>query len=429
DVYDYLVSRNIYPDAKRNKDYRSEDNLLNQFVTYHFLPAKLSVNNLIYHYNELRYPKPKGSETPTPTVSMSEFYTTMGKRRLIRIYESRKTSQEAAANETGVFLNRFPVLYNGRKDDYTEQSCAPANEGIAICKSDVSGENDMINGIIYPINKVLLYDDNTRDNLFRTRIRWDVSAMLPELINNNIRGMNQYGQRTFNTSNISNAVCGIAIPDDTQYRYFNDLSIARESYFVYWAARDWGWTNYQGDEINITGSVEVTFRMPPVPRKGTYELRFACQNGGEMGNRGIFQFYWGKDPDNLAAVDIPLNMMIGGTEVRTPQGAYPSGIGWVEDDPFNMDINEINDKQMRLKGFMKGANIYCAGSPQASGTGRTSSITSRRIIVRKEMDPNDTYYLRFRACLDDDLREFYLDYMEYCPKEVYDNPETPEDIW
>ena len=37
--------------------------------------------------------------------------------------------------------------------------------------------------------------------------------------------------------------------------------------------------------------------------------------------------------------------------------------------------------------------------------------------------------LRFKSVLDDQTREFYMDYLEYCPKEVYDNPETPEDIW
>ena len=28
-----------------------------------------------------------------------------------------------------------------------------------------------------------------------------------------------------------------------------------------------------------------------------------------------------------------------------------------------------------------------------------------------------------------DAKEFYMDYIELCPKEVFDNPETPEDIW
>ena len=31
--------------------------------------------------------------------------------------------------------------------------------------------------------------------------------------------------------------------------------------------------------------------------------------------------------------------------------------------------------------------------------------------------------------MDDPTRYLYIDYLEYCEKEVYDNPETPEDIW
>ena len=28
-----------------------------------------------------------------------------------------------------------------------------------------------------------------------------------------------------------------------------------------------------------------------------------------------------------------------------------------------------------------------------------------------------------------DKKELYMDYMEWCPKEVYDNPSNPEDVW
>ena len=34
-----------------------------------------------------------------------------------------------------------------------------------------------------------------------------------------------------------------------------------------------------------------------------------------------------------------------------------------------------------------------------------------------------------KSVIDDDHREFYMDYLEFCPKEVYDNPEIPEDTW
>ncbi len=39
------------------------------------------------------------------------------------------------------------------------------------------------------------------------------------------------------------------------------------------------------------------------------------------------------------------------------------------------------------------------------------------------------YYLRMKSVLDSDQTEFMMDMIEFCPKEVYDNPNEPEDIW
>ena len=41
--------------------------------------------------------------------------------------------------------------------------------------------------------------------------------------------------------------------------------------------------------------------------------------------------------------------------------------------------------------------------------------------MKKFMDEN--------FLLDTETAEFYMDHIEYCPKEIYDNPVTPEDIW
>ena len=45
------------------------------------------------------------------------------------------------------------------------------------------------------------------------------------------------------------------------------------------------------------------------------------------------------------------------------------------------------------------------------------------------MDPNKTYYIKLKSVLESNRKEFYMDFLEYCAKEVYDNPEVPEDIW
>lgn len=404
DVVDYLVSQGIYPDAKNEGKHRDQDDILNQFVTYHILPMRLVPDRLVLHYNEKGY----NIITKTPTVPVTEFYTTMGKRRLIKLYESRQSN--------GVYINRFPNLDNGRRGTYHELSCDPENEGIKIGEHDLSGDMNMRNAIIYPIDKFLTYDDNTRDNMQKQRIRWNVTAMWPEFMNNDIRS----------ASNTAAQYANVYIPCDNVYKYLDDVEICDETEFYYWPGIGRGWQNMQGDEMTIRGLFEVTMRLPPVPRRGTYELRFAIQCGGNM--RGMTQFYWGSDLTKLAAMGIPMDLRQGTKYRNTKAGQIPSDIGYdedTEDDDYNAEV----DKRMRNNGFMKGCNLYCAGGPSTTKLMRESDICVRRIILRENMDPEKTYYIKFKTVMDDPTRYFYMDYMEYCAKEVYDNPENPEDIW
>ena len=409
DVVAYLDAQNIYPEATRDNNYTSESNLLNQFVTYHLLPERLSPDRLVFHYNE------RGYETTrkTPSVAVMEYYTTMGKRRLLKIFESKESN--------GVYLNRFPNLDNERRGTYHEISCDPGKEGIRIGEPNLEGENNIRNGIIYPIDQLLWYSDDTRNNLQRQRIRWSVPSMWPEFMNNDIRCSEITDEKHKN----------VYIPNEEEYKYLEDVDISKDTRFNYWTGRGNGWANMQGDELTIRGLLECTMRLPPVPRRGTYELRYAIQCGGVM--RGMVQFYWGNNKNKLAAMGLPLDLrQAGDNTLRTPGGNVVSDIGGgdtaypdTDDDDYNAEV----DKRMRNFGFMKGCNQYCAGAPGSSTMMRGSNICLRRILFRQTMDPDETYYIRFKTVMDDDTRFFYMDYLEYCAKEVYDNPETPEDIW
>jgi uncharacterized surface protein with fasciclin (FAS1) repeats len=388
-----------------NNNYESEDNLLYQFITYHLLPERLSADKLVYHYNEKGY----DINRKVPSVAVMEYYTTMGKRRLLKLFESRESE--------GVYLNRFPILDNGRQGSYHELSCPPEREGIAIGQPNQEGDNNIRNGIIYPIEKLLWYSDNTRDNLQKQRIRWSVPSMWPEFMNNDIR-----------CSEITdNKHKNVYIPTDDDYKYLEDVDISKDTQFFYWTGRGNGWANMQGDEMSIRGLLECTMRLPPVPRRGTYELRFAIQSGGYR--RGMVQFYWGSNKDKLAAMGIPMDLrQTAENTLHTSGGDVPSDIGYerdTNDDDFNAEV----DKRLRNNGFMKGCNQYCAGAPGGSTMMRASNVCIRRIIIRETMDPDVTYYIKFKTVMDDPTRFFYMDYLEYCAKEVYDNPETPEDIW
>ena len=395
DVAAYVASLNAYPEGRPDGNYASPDNVLNLFVTYHLLPERLATNRLVMHANEQGY----NAGTRSLGAAMAEFYTTMGKRRLLKIFESRESH--------GIYLNRFPILNNGRRGNYREAGCLPQNEGIRIGAPNLQGDNNVRNAIIYPIDRLLLYDDATRSNLQKNRIRWDVSAMFPEFINNDIR-------MTARTDDLHH---NYWIPSDNVYPYLAEVDVSEDTKFFYWTGMRMGWENYLRDEFTIRGLPDVTFTLPPVPKRGTYEFRYHVQSGG--GLRGIVQFYWGKDKDRLAVMGIPLDLRIVGNRILSNNGDRPHDYGW-EADTGDDDYNAEVDKRIRNNGYMK--------TPAICGY-RNSSISTRRILFRQTMDPDETYYIRFKTVMDDPTRYFYLDYFEYCAKEVYDNPETPEDIW
>ena len=92
-----------------------------------------------------------------------------------------------------------------------------------------------------------------------------------------------------------------------------------------------------------------------------------------------------------------------------------------------MEYNAEIDKRMRNNWRMKGEEAIT----NSGGTARQggNSYILRHVLLRQTLDPDKTYYLRMKSVLDSDRKEFYMDHMEWCAKEVYDNPNEPEDIW
>ena len=401
DVKDWIASQNLYPDAKNDENYTSEDNLLNQFVTYHIIPQRIPVDKLVIHYNEKGYNYKNSTHYSVPVWT---HFITMGKRRLVKTWQSVESN--------GIYLNRFPVLDNGRHGTYHELSCDPENEGIYLNTSAESNVIKLINAMIYPIDKVLAYDDHTRDNLARTRLRYDSWDFLPEMMNNDMRHMG------YNAS--------FYFPNDQVYSYFRDCSVnTKDTYFYILNGWGSGWPNYQGDEMLVMGIYDITLKLPPVPRTGTWEIRMGVST--ESSWRGICQVYFGTHPDQLAPAGIPVDMALGGLYRRDDEKVYGSIVGWekdTDDDDYNAEV----DKRMKNNGFMKGPE-YIVETPGGTDTNRSMEKTTRRIILRTTRDADKTYYMRFKSCQDQIHKQLFIDYMEWCPKEVFDNPIEPEDIW
>lgn len=388
-------------DYRNDDDFSNPENALYQFVTYHLLNRRLTPDRLVNHYNERGY----NPNTSKPSVAVCEYYTTMGDRRLLRTFES--------AESNGVCLNRFPVLDDSRQGTYHELHCDPDKTGILVGEPSAN----LVNAIIYPIDQLLAFDEVTAHNMGSIRLRMDVASLFPEMATNDIRLSEITDERHKN----------VYLPSDV-YPYLDDLTInIPETKFCYWTGRGNGWQNMQGDEFSIRGIHDFTLRLPPVPTSGIYELRLAQQNGGN--SRGIYQFYFGTNPDNLSPLGLPIDLRQGiDNYLHTRNSTIWSNIGGVADTQDDY-YNQTTDNELRENGFMKSCQQYCAGGPGASNMMRASNICLRRILGQQIMDPDQTYYLRIKTVMDDQTRIFYMDYIELCPKSVYDNPEQPEDIW
>lgn len=403
DVQQWVVDNKCYPEALNNTDYKSEKNVLNQWISYHILPYRLSADRLVIHYNEKGYYQP--SKPTSYTIPVSEHYVTLGPRRLLRIYESKESN--------GVYLNRFPKLNNQRNGDGHEASCMPSRVGCRVANdSPLVGEYNMENGFIYSIDAPLSYNDSVRNNLGRQRLRYEVMSLFPEAMNNDIRRMPLSSPKFQN----------VWFFDDSQYRYLENMSINENSTFVYFNAYALGWGSNQGDELKGVGRYEVLLKLPPVPRRGTYELRYRVL---ATTARGVAQLYFGDNLDNLPVVGIPVDLVVCGDEARCGVAGVAK-CAW-EADTDDEDYNAEIDKRMRNNGFMKGEFGLWNGSSICRSTSYKHIV--RHLVTRQTMDPNKTYYLKFKSVLDTDRKELYLDTIELCPKEVYDNPEEPEDIW
>ena len=144
----------------------------------------------------------------------------------------------------------------------------------------------------------------------------------------------------------------VRIPTSNVYNFFDDLEIGDKSYFFYLNGRQTHWMDYQGDEWNVVGNYELTFKLPPVPKDGTYELRIGVQANDQ---RGMCQVYWGTNKNALPAAGIPFDMRMGGEQWFTKAGTLQSTVGWAkdeedeEDDDFDWEDDE--DEEYDEEGF------------------------------------------------------------------------------
>lgn len=392
---------------------KDPDNIINQFVSYHLLPVNLASDKMVIHYNEVGFNVNNyvNNGVITPSIPVFEYYETMSKnnrRKLLKITESK--------NSNGLKINRKMNMIIDAKT-YEEGAAVMGNngrsgEGISIdVNLDDINEHEAMNGMIYPINDLLVYDDFVVQQVLNERLRFDIASLMPELINLNYRRPT----KNYVIDGVTKQYLDFPIG-------FDLVNMERQpGTYVFYLPGHLGnplWGDYQYDEFIVFGTFDFTFKLPPVPSDGTYEIRY-----GISGNtlRGMAQVYFGTK-GNIQPAGIPLDLRLGGNYGTLAK------YGWEEeseDEDYNLEVA----KRLRNKDYMRAPRYYTIGVGDGVKQAYTGDTKGRKILVRQDLKANETYYLRFKSVLEDAKSEFFFDYIELCPKGVYANPNQPEDEW
>lgn len=426
--------RAVYSSARSN-DWYSTDNAVNQFVSYHLLPFK----TLYSYWTEMRdsygwwtyeaardgtlsenrklYPE----HYSIKPIDVPYYFQTMGKpNRLLKVL--------FRPNEGEVRLNRHAVYDRSYFGNHQELSCD--REGVLVQPSNGEYGNYAPNGYYYPIDGILLYDEDVPNKVLNERIRYDVVMNVPELLTRD--GLKLGNSSQLYPSEYCENLClpqGFSFPIRTG-RYFSDTG-------TYSAC-------YRMDYVGIGKNEEITMKLLTVPYSGMWEVRMAYLNGmqrvyiGEEGPKGNMRDLGIKD------------------YVSSSRWLPPTEINSYQDDvPFMLEkdtalIHEI-DHACRQHGFMKlpyGYGLIYSNSllvsryewfpARHSYTRSWSSLKInnpyRCIVCRGYMDADKEYWIRLVDMLGTSHQILYSrwclpDLIELVPQSVYDNPEQEEDWW
>ena len=387
-------------------DYANDYNWLNQFVAYHILPERLTYNNMVTFANEygIHAALMQSRTSSQFYVNVWEYWETIGiQRRSLKITGCR---------QDGVIQRRINRVsrYNQRTYKENMGEMTPSDYGIRISANNGSYDNNALNGYYYPIDDILIWNNRVPNSVLNERMRYDITSLFPELLTNNIK-QNRINSWYFNEDKVGRYLSGVVnMATGTDFEYLPNTG---------YQTGLGSWMDYQIDEFNINGQYDFTMKLPPVPYTGTYELRYGVWANN---NRGMAQIYMGKNPRNLPAIGIPIDL-------RSASGTNPASTGWVTEAsiaPTGSDSTALyeNMKTMRNLGFMKGSKyIQVSG-----GTARDSQDNLRKIIYTGQFEAGETYWIRYKSVLTSSMTEFFYDYLELVPKSVYAG-ENNEDIW
>lgn len=375
-AYANEVYHESYPNDPESvdEDFHDRRNPLNRFVSYHILPFAVPTSNDFNCREDIIK-----NRCVLDLIDPEDYFETFMPHSIMRV----STVLDGA--QAGVYINRRGVG-NGK----IEFEGRPNYRGVKIYTASQmqNVDNEGCNGYYHYIDDILVYDATVRNDVLNRRMRIDCCTLSPDFLTS--------GARQLSTRNT-----GFKQPKNF-HSYTDDYIMwVRQAVTTNWS--------YQGDGLDLQGNYDLCLKLPPVPFDGTWELRLSYRG---YDGCGVVQNYVGDSPENLQPCGIPTDLRLSASDNHN--------IGWVSDDELGTE-EEIRalDKAMHNRGYMKAPDSHSNGSDVF----RTLNTMARRIVTTQYFYADKDYYLRMKLVLDNPKAEMNFDYMEWCPKSVYDNNE------
>lgn len=266
---------------------------------------------------------------------------------------------------------------------------------------------DAPNGRYFYIDDIIAFSKDTQEKVLNDRIRMDFSTIFPEVMTMNMR---------FNgdpTKDDESSKADQTFKNGKNYwfpkGYLDNVTMEGNGVLVY-RRPHWNFWSYEGDEFNLFGDYDFTFRLPPVPYEGEYQIRLGfCA----LDTRGVAQIYFDGKPQG-----IPVDMRKRLSD-ETILGDQFGTKKWAD-----MTDEEKAEDQKMLKnlGYYRGAY----GGYHSSGSTINEFVdnprTYRLVLCTVHINPKKDHYIRVRCTSSSKLgnnNEFMMDYLEIVPKSVY----------
>lgn len=414
--YSYVEDKGI--NVSTGNDYTNQWNALNMFIRYHILHYALSTDKLVYSYNELK------------DMDVYEYVRTLLPGTMFKLTGIKDPGGNVGEIRINRQLNTPTLTSDPGNTNRNGTAYLAANqvidEGILVGNTKINSRQAS-NGYVHPISGVLAYKETVPNKVLNERLRFEFMSLFDESMTNRYRGYTGADLKSF-FGRTDRDITAVRIPEG----YFENMVIYNgDASRVYYLTKDQAngyngydcWNDYQGDELYCKGAYDFAIKLPPVPKDGTYELRFGYVNNGK---RTIVQFYLGHSSDRstMTPCDIPLDQNVNPTSTT---------VGWTNPNTDG-DNGAAVDKAMHNRGWMRGPNYF---SNKKYGEGSTARFKSdggqhhiRRVVTKQYFKQGEENWFRCKTAMPENTEaEFELDYIELVPVNVYNHPSLTEDVF